>query len=101
MERLYSPVIMLLFVAIFMGLSRSEVMASSQMKYFSDSCQAAREKFLQAAQEAGADIESFQNPHRGPQGEALFMDVAIIGSKHAKDYLILGSGTHGVEGFAG
>jgi hypothetical protein len=31
----------------------------------------------------------------------LFTDVAIIRSNNATDYLVLGSGTHGVEGFAG
>jgi hypothetical protein len=86
---------------VFIEIYQSEAMASNHMKYFSDSYQVAREKFILAAQEIGADIQIFQNPHRGPQGEALFTDVAIIGSKNATDYLVLGSGTHGVEGFAG
>ena len=101
MERLYIPVLTLLFVAISIGFPRAEIMASSQKKYFSKSYQIARESFFKAAQKVGASIESFQNPHMGPHGEALFTDVAIIGSKHATDYLVLGSGTHGVEGFAG
>jgi hypothetical protein len=101
MKRLYLPAVMLLFVAIFMGFSRAEVMTSSQKIYFSTSYQIARESFFKAAQEVGASIKSFQNSHMGPHGEALFTDVAIIGSKHATDYLVLGSGTHGVEGFAG
>jgi len=101
MKRLYIPVLMLLFVAVYMGFSRTEVKASSHIKYFSSSYQVAREKFIKAAQEVGASIESFQSPHMGPLGEALFTDVAIIGSKHATDYLVLASGTHGVEGFAG
>jgi hypothetical protein len=101
MKRLYLPAVMLLFVTIFMGFSRTEAKGSSHMEYFSSSYQVAREKFIKAAQEAGASIDSFQNPHMGPLGEPLFTDVAIIGSKHATDYLVLGSGTHGVEGFAG
>jgi hypothetical protein len=101
MERLFVPVVALLFMLIFMGFYRSEGIASGNMKYFSDNYQEAREKFLEAAREIDADIYSFQNPHTGPKGEALYMDVAIIGSKNATDYLVLGSGTHGVEGFAG
>ena len=101
MERFYFIVVTLLFMVMFMGFFRSSIMASNQSEYFSDSYQAAREKFIQAAQEIGADIESFQNPYRGPRGETLLTDVAIIGSKHAEDYLVLESGTHGIEGFAG
>jgi hypothetical protein len=69
--------------------------------YFSIDYQEARKKFLEAAQAVGVSIESFQNPHSGPQGKALYMDVAAIGSRDATDVLVLGSGTHGVEGFAG
>ena len=71
------------------------------IKYFSSTYNEAREKFIEAAQAIGANIDSFQNPHTGPQGEALYTDVAAIGLKSAKDFLVLGSGTHGVEGFAG
>ena len=71
------------------------------MDYFSIDYQEARKKFLEAAQAVGASIESFQNPHSCPQGKALYIDVAAIGLKSAKDILVLGSGTHGVEGFAG
>jgi len=77
MERLYIPAVMLLFVAIFMGISRAEVITSSQLNYFSSSYQVARETFIKAAQEVGASIESFQNPHMSPLGEPLFTDVAI------------------------
>lgn len=69
--------------------------------FFSNSYKEARNKFLEASKAAEACIESFQNPHTGPQGEALYMDVAAIGPKSAKIILVLGSGTHGVEGFAG
>lgn len=101
MERLHLPALILLFAAIYMGISFFEVMASDQMKYFSDSYQDAREKFLKAAQEAGARLDSFQNPDISPQGEGLFVDVALIRSQDATDFLVLISGTHGVEGFAG
>ncbi|MBQ0754835.1 MAG: DUF2817 domain-containing protein [Gammaproteobacteria bacterium] len=38
---------------------------------------------------------------QGPDGEALFTDCAWIGSDGARRVLILISGTHGAEGFAG
>jgi len=69
--------------------------------YFSKDYQEARDKFLKAALDVGASIESFQNLHSGRKGEPLYMDVAVIGSKNASDILVLSSGTHGVEGFAG
>ena len=61
----------------------------------------ARKKFLAASLAAGAKLESFRNPHKGPDGEALYTDVAIIGPSDANTILVLGSGTHGVEGFTG
>ena len=70
-------------------------------RFFSSSYASARHAFVEAAQEAGASIESFQNPHEGPQGEPLFTDVALLGNADAKNVLVLSSATHGVEGFAG
>lgn len=62
----------------------------------------ARGKFLAAAQRRGLPVESFEHPSaRGPGGEALFVDVAVLGDTTASQALILTSGTHGVEGFCG
>ena len=69
--------------------------------YFSATYQEARAKFLDASKAADARVESFKNPSVGPGGEALYTDVAILGASDAKTVLVLGSGTHGVEGFAG
>ena len=69
--------------------------------YFSSSYQAARESFLEAARPGGGTIESIENPHTGPDGERLFTDVVLFGPTDAKTILVLSSGTHGVEGFAG
>ena len=69
--------------------------------YFSPSYRVARDRFLEAANNAGAAIESFEHPHAGPDGESLFTDVALIGPTGASNILVMGSGTHGVEGFAG
>jgi len=71
------------------------------MEYFSKSYGEAREKFLQASHAVCDGITSFKNPNLGPKGEPLYTDVALIGPKEAKSFLVLGSGTHGVEGFAG
>ena len=68
---------------------------------FSSSYSVARGKFLEAANAAGAKIDSVQNPHAGPTGEPLFTDVAFLGAEDAKRILVVSSGTHGVEGFAG
>lgn len=69
--------------------------------YFSINYQEARNKFIGAALKAGSNINSFRNPHTGPQGKSLYIDVGALGSKDATEILILSSGTHGVEGFAG
>jgi hypothetical protein len=37
----------------------------------------------------------------GPQEENLAIDVALIGPKHASRWVMVSSGVHGVEGFAG
>ena len=76
-------------------------MKNSLLDYFSGSYREARDKFLLSAAAAGARIESFQHPHAGPDGMPLFIDVAVIGRDDADRILVLASGTHGVEGFAG
>jgi hypothetical protein len=61
----------------------------------------ARARFLDQAQEADAAITSHQHPLRGPKGEKLFMDAAVIGPMDARNALVLLSATHGVEGICG
>lgn len=70
-------------------------------QYFSTDYQEARQAFLDAAQLAGADVESFRNPNSEQGGEQLFTDVALLGPEDAENILLLMSGTHGVEGFGG
>lgn len=69
--------------------------------YFTLGYEAARQQFLEAARAAGARVESIRNPHRGPGGEPLSLDVALLGPENAQRTLVVSSGTHGVEGFAG
>jgi hypothetical protein len=70
--------------------------------YFSRDYAAARQRFRAAAAGAGAQLASHVLPgHSGPSGEALAIDAARLGSPHAQSALLVISGTHGVEGFAG
>ena len=61
----------------------------------------ARGRFLEAARESDVQVEHHDHPFTGPAGEPLATDVAIIGSPDAPTRLLVISGTHGVEGFAG
>jgi hypothetical protein len=61
----------------------------------------ARRRFLAAAEAAGATIEHHPLAERGPAGEELAIDVAWIGPADAHDIVLVVSGTHGVEGYAG
>ncbi|MNQ34167.1 hypothetical protein D3C85_476180 [compost metagenome] len=62
---------------------------------------AQRERFLAAATAAGARLTEYPHPLKGPFGEALSTDVAVLGDPGAKRLLVALSGTHGVEGFYG
>ncbi|HEY1562105.1 MAG TPA: M14 family metallopeptidase, partial [Caulobacteraceae bacterium] len=68
---------------------------------FSPDYAAARIKFREAARAAGAAVETFAHPERGPGGGDLSTDVAFIGPKSAERVLVMISATHGVEGFCG
>jgi hypothetical protein len=68
---------------------------------FSENYVGAREKFLGAARAAGAVVESFLLPERGPNNGELATDIAWLGQSDASRVLVTTSGTHGVEGFFG
>ena len=68
---------------------------------FSSSYAEARDKFLEAASAAGAGLQSFNNEHRGPNGEQLATDAAYLGDPRAPKLLVMISGTHGVESLCG
>ena len=61
----------------------------------------ARVRFLDAASAAGARLFATDHPLRGPDDEVLATDVAVLGRPDAPARLMVISGTHGVEGFAG
>lgn len=60
-----------------------------------------RERFLRAAQAAGAQLTEYVHPLAGPFGETLATDVAWLGDPDARKVLVALSGTHGVEGYYG
>jgi hypothetical protein len=70
-------------------------------QYFPPDYSPARQSFLAAAHACGAEIESFIAPTLSTKGDELFTDVAFLGQTDAVNALVLISGTHGVEGFAG
>lgn len=74
----------------------------AELSAFSDSYKDARRKFVEATRKAGAKLSSYQHPsERGPAGEALFLDVAVLGPGDASRVFAVGSGTHGIEGYSG
>lgn len=69
---------------------------------FADTYAEARRRFLEAARAAGAHLDHSRHPlARGPEGEGLFLDVAVLGRRDAPRVLAVGSGTHGIEGYSG
>lgn len=70
--------------------------------HFSSTYSEAREKFLAAARARAAIVQTYVHPVcRGPSGEQLAVDVASIGEVDSLRVIMLVSGTHGVEGYAG
>jgi hypothetical protein len=69
---------------------------------FSATYRNARDKFVKAALAAGAALSRHEHPAAtGIAGEALSIDVAHIGNRSAARQLVVISGTHGQEGYAG
>ena len=68
---------------------------------FSRSVVEATEKFQAACDRAGAVVERFDHPLSDPQGQPLQTSVAWLGPKEAERVLMIVSGTHGAEGWAG
>jgi hypothetical protein len=61
----------------------------------------AREAFLAACTERDLSVSSTTHPLSGLHGETLAVDVAEIGPRDAESLVVIVSGTHGVEGYAG
>lgn len=69
---------------------------------FSPTYEAARSKFISVCQASGARMAAYVNPNgKTPDGEALVTDTAWFGRPDAARVLLVFSGTHGQEFFAG
>lgn len=77
-----------------------DLLAAAEARFSAD-YSAARARFRRAAEIAGGTLRSYDNPNRGPAGEALVTDCAWFGPNDAAKVLVIMSGTHGVEGFCG
>lgn len=69
--------------------------------YFPENFRQASRRFRSAARAAGARLKRLETGGRGPGGEKLAIDIAVLGNRDAKRVLLHSSGVHGVEGFAG
>lgn len=72
------------------------------MQHFARGYLEARASFCTLADQAGARLETFVLPDwKGLCGEVLTTDVAWLGPTAPRGGLVVTSGTHGVEGYAG
>lgn len=69
--------------------------------YFSSDYATARGRFLEAADELGAEATEYAFDATGPNGEPLTMDAVRFGPADPSRLVIVSSGLHGVEGFFG
>jgi hypothetical protein len=70
-------------------------------KFFSPDYFTARNRFREMVTAAGGCQETIPLGAKGPNGEALGIDIAWFGSANPRRVLLHSSGLHGVEGFAG
>jgi hypothetical protein len=76
-------------------------MSTDPADSFSPDYGVARERFLRAAEHRGARLSAYPIEPRGPHDEELCVDVAYLGPGDPEALLVVSSGLHGVEGFAG
>lgn len=72
-------------------------MTKEAVKYFSETYNEARQKFLASCDAAHLETHSLLHPEKGPGGEALAIDWTLIGNPAAANLLVLTSGVHGPE----
>ncbi len=74
----------------------------ADLSVFSSTYGEARGKFHDAARAAGGHLAHYLHPDlKGPEGEALYLDVAVLGRPDAPNMMVVGCGTHGIEGYSG
>lgn len=74
---------------------------SAAEAFFSPDYATARKRFVESARRAGLDAHSLVVEGRTPDGSPLSTDIAWLGELQAQQVLLVSSGLHGVEGFAG
>lgn len=60
-----------------------------------------RDRFLEIRATRGLLPVSYEHPLRGPDGDPLYTDAVLVGQRDADNVLVVVSGTHGIEGYAG
>lgn len=78
-----------------------DTMANLGGRKLATTYQQARSDVLAAGESAQARLASFTHPRIGRGGEPLGIDVLTIGPEESDAVVLIVSGTHGVEGYAG
>lgn len=82
-------------------MSMHSASAMSHGIAFSSTYASAQSSFLDAAHALGRRLESYALDPKGPEGESLVIDVAVLGDLSPQQIIVISSGLHGVEGFFG
>jgi succinylglutamate desuccinylase len=61
----------------------------------------ARTTWLNEVVTNGGRVSGIKHTESGPNGEALWLDIAQFGDPQAKSVFVVSCGTHGIEGYAG
>ena len=69
--------------------------------YFASNYVAARTRFRELATQCGAHQREHPIDTKGPGGVTLSLDTAYLGAAAPEALVVITSGTHGIEGFAG
>ncbi len=70
-------------------------------QYFSPDYETARSRFRAAAENTGGLLTELKLDAKGPNGEDLPIDITWFGAERPRRALLVSSGVHGVEAFAG
>jgi hypothetical protein len=74
---------------------------NNEENLFSETYSQARAKFQATATKAGLTCTSHVMKERGVEREELAIDVVCLGAREPRQVVMISSGAHGVEGFAG
>ena len=69
--------------------------------WFAEDYASARQGFLTLCEQRDRAVQTFKHPLTGPNDLAIGTDVALVGDPNAENYVLLVSGTHGVETLVG